>query len=123
MTSLPPPTTQSGSVAGSSLPAPSTPGGGLLGAHLEEPSSDGRKAKRELSQSKRAAQNRAAQVWKNFAPALFTLHISVTQLDGYLLFFFVFLNLPVLALGIPQMAWGGFFFVPRPPSLLRLGYR
>lgn len=29
----------------------------------EDPNADGRKAKRELSQSKRAAQNRAAQVW------------------------------------------------------------
>ena len=38
--------------------APAPPGS----LPLEDPSGDGRKAKRELSQSKRAAQNRAAQV-------------------------------------------------------------
>ena len=37
-------------------------GGPISGMDVTESTADGRKAKRELSQSKRAAQNRAAQV-------------------------------------------------------------
>lgn len=40
------------------IPGPANPGG----TSPVDPGADGRKAKRELSQSKRAAQNRAAQV-------------------------------------------------------------
>lgn len=60
MMSMAPPTEQSpGPSAGSAAHIAPAPPGSLP---LDDPSGEGPKAKRELSQSKRAAQNRAAQV-------------------------------------------------------------
>lgn len=57
---------------GSGSPVAGMAGQGLLGGHDPDDSmADGRKAKRELSQSKRAAQNRAAQVSGTFPEFLF----------------------------------------------------
>jgi hypothetical protein len=57
---IPPPPDHSGAVPG---PSNTSPGAAAIAADLTgDNGADGRKAKRELSQSKRAAQNRAAQV-------------------------------------------------------------
>ncbi|RYP35616.1 hypothetical protein DL767_003728 [Monosporascus sp. MG133] len=54
-----PPSDEAGSIPGAS--AAGMAAQGLVGHDSEDAANDGRKAKRELSQSKRAAQNRAAQ--------------------------------------------------------------
>ncbi|RYP72704.1 hypothetical protein DL771_004040 [Monosporascus sp. 5C6A] len=54
-----PPSDEAGSIPGTS--AAGMAAQGLVGHDSEDAGNDGRKAKRELSQSKRAAQNRAAQ--------------------------------------------------------------
>ncbi|RYP17748.1 hypothetical protein DL765_004326 [Monosporascus sp. GIB2] len=54
-----PPSDEAGSIPGTS--AAGMAAQGLVGHDSEDAANDGRKAKRELSQSKRAAQNRAAQ--------------------------------------------------------------
>lgn len=55
-----PPSDEAGPVPGS--PVSGMAAQSLLGHDPDDSVTDGRKAKRELSQSKRAAQNRAAQV-------------------------------------------------------------
>lgn len=62
-----PPSDEAGPIPGTS--AAGMAAQGLMGHEhehdLDDAANDGRKAKRELSQSKRAAQNRAAQVSRN----------------------------------------------------------
>ncbi len=72
-----PPSEEAGPIPGTS--AAGMAAQGLVGHDADDAANDGRKAKRELSQSKRAAQNRAAQVSRNFTfPQVMLSLISVT---------------------------------------------